>query len=323
MLSRVANSIYWMARYVERAENVARFIDVNLQLMAEIPDEQKQWSPLIFASGDEEGYHKKHDEVYDQTRVINYLTFDRDNPNSIVNCLSAARENARSIREVISSEIWLLLNKSYLNLRMSNAAQRASESPTEFFNEIKSVSHMFAGLSQNTMTHGEAYQFMRLGASMERADKTSRILDVKYFILLPHVEDVGTPLDNLQWAAVLKSASAWEAFRKRYRQITPRNVAEFLVSESGFPRSMHHCLIEAEHRLHTISGSRMGSYDNRAELEIGRLRSDMDYTPIDDVLNRGLHEFIDDFQQRLNLIDTAIFETFFALRSLPQPSGRF
>ena len=235
MLSRVADSIYWMGRYVERAENVARFVDVNLNLMLDAPDGSgQQWQPLVFTTGDHEDFAKHYGEATQQN-VIQFLTFDRDNPNSIVSCLRAARENARSVREIISSEMWLQLNKFYLMVNSAATNPKGLESPHEFFTEVKLLSHLFTGVTDATMTHGEPWHFRQLGRELERADKTSRILDVKYFILLRSVSDVGTAFDDVQWAAVLRSTSSFEMYRKRHGRILPKKVVEFLVLDRNFP----------------------------------------------------------------------------------------
>src|SRR5271165_2026863 len=162
MLSRVADSIYWMSRYVERAENVARFVDVNLNLMLDGPSgSDQQWQPLVSISGDDEDFEKRYHEPT-QHNVIQFLTCDRDNPNSIISCLRAARENARSVREVISSEMWLQLNSFYLMVNAAASSGKGFESPHEFFSEVKLSSHMFTGITDATMTHGEGWHFCRL-----------------------------------------------------------------------------------------------------------------------------------------------------------------
>ena len=163
------------------------------------------------------------------------------------------------------------------------------------------------------MSHGEAWHFARMGRLVERADKTSRILDVKYYLLLPSVADVGTPLDTIQWAALLKSASALEMYRQTHGRITPTQVADFLILDRRFPRAMHFCLIKAEESLLAITGSRPGTFRNPAEQRLGRLRAELDYANIQEIIDGGLHEFIDGFQTKLNLAGEAIFETFFTL----------
>ncbi len=322
MLSRVANSIYWMCRYIERAENVARYISVNLNLLLDLPFEKgRHWEPVIATTGDQE-FFEKHYPNYDQESVIQFLTFDRDYPNSIIACLAAARENARSIREIISSEMWEHLNHYYLELQKAGGLRRALTDPQKFFNIIQMRSHLFAGLMDATMSHGEAWNFARIGMMIERADKTSRILDVKYFMLLPQTDLVNSPIDNIQWTAVLRSASAFEMFRKQYHLITPRNVADFLIFDTQFPRSIHHCISKANICLQGITGRTNGSAHNAAEKRLGRLEADLEYTDIDEVIEFGMHEYLDRLQTRLNRVDTAIGITFFNIKPVSPSTGQ-
>lgn len=314
MLSRVANSIYWMCRYIERAENVARFIDVNLNLLLDLPaDGKEQWSPLILTSGDQELY-EKNEQAYNQEEVIWFLTFDRSYPNSILSCVSAARENARSIREIISSEMWEHLNNFYLELIKEESIKMALQDPDRFYRIIKMRSHLFTGLLDSTMSHGEAWNFARIGMMIERADKTSRILDVKYFMLLPQVGLVNTPIDNLQWISVLKSASAFEMYRKEFHQVKPANVANFLIFNRLFPRSIYHCIEKAQICLHRITGSPTGAVTNAAEKKLGRIKADLEYTDIEEVIEAGLHEFLDGLQTEFNQLGGIIGQTFFNIQ---------
>lgn len=176
------------------------------------------------------------------------------------------------------------------------------------------ASHLLGGITDATMSHGEGWHFGRLGRLLERADKTSRILDVKYFILLPDVSDVGTPFDNIQWSALLKSASALEMYRKRFGRIRPTDVADFLILDREFPRAIHFCLIKAEESLLSITGGVRGRFRTLPEKRLGRLRSQLDYTQIGEIIEQGLHEFIDAFQVQLNQVGEAIHDTFFAMR---------
>jgi uncharacterized alpha-E superfamily protein len=314
MLSRVADSIYWMNRYIERAENVARFIDVNLRLLLD-PSiaTTEQWEPLVDTTGDRVPFQERYGQAT-RKNVVAFLIFDTANPNSIFSCLRMARENARSVREVISSEMWEQINKFYLMVRAAAAAGDVLQDPYDFFTEIKMASHLFVGITDATMSHGEGWHFGRMGRLIERADKTSRLLDVKYFLLLPTVTDVGTPIDDSQWTAVLKSASAFEMYRKRYGRIAPQHVADFLLLDREFPRSVHYCIVKAEESLLAISDTHVGTFRNAAEQRLGRLRSELDYASIQEILASGLHEFLDGFQSKLNRVGDAIFETFFALR---------
>lgn len=317
MLSRVAESIYWMARYVERAENVARIMDANYHMILDLPPGVgEQWEPLVVTSGDEELFKELYQD-FTRENVVQFLTFDSRNPNSILSCLHNARENARSVREWISSEMWQQVNTYYLMVKDASRHAEVLELPHEFFVEIMMASHLFAGLSENTMTHGEGWEFARLGRMLERADKTTRIIDVKYFILLPSVDYVGMPYDHILWGALLRSASAFEMYRKRFGQIVPDQILEFLILDSEFPRAIHHCLIMAEIALRNISGTMRGRFTNRAEKALGRLLADLDYIQVEEIKAFGLHEFLDSTQTRLNQIGEAVSEAFFAI---PMPT---
>lgn len=321
MLSRVADSIYWMSRYVERAENVARFIEVNLQLMLDAPSgEDQQWEPLVNTTGDHEAFTKRYGKATQQN-VIHFLTFDAENPNSILSCVRAARENARTIREIISSEMWLQLNKFYLMVTAAAENASAQANPHEFFTEVKNANHLFNGVAEATMTHGEPWHFFLMGRMLERADKTSRILDVKYFILLRSVQDVGTPFDDIQWAAVLRSASAFEMYRKRHGRISPKSVVEFLLLDREFPRAVHFCLLEARDSLYAISGTPPGTFRHIPEKLLGQLCSELSFASVDEIVNSGLHEYLDSLQTRMNQVAAGIYETFFALKT-PKPAKR-
>jgi uncharacterized alpha-E superfamily protein len=308
-----------MSRYVERAENVARVIDVILNLMLDAPDGAGgQWQPLVNTTGDHEDFIRRFGEA-SQQNVIQFLTFDRDNSNSIISCLRAARESARSVREIISSEMWLQLNKFFLMVNSAASSRKGLESPSAFFTEIKLAAHLFTGVTDATMTHGEPWHFCRLGRKLERADQTSRILDVKYFILLRSAADVGTPFDDVQWAVVLRSASAFEMYRKRHGRISPKGIVQFLLLDAEFPRAIRFCLNSARDSLHAISGTPLGTARNQPEKMLGQLCSDLADAQVDDIINSGLHEFLDGLQTRMNRVGAGIYETFLAKR-VPEPA---
>lgn len=314
MLSRVAESIYWMARYVERAENLARFIDVTLNLILDQPQNLvPQWEPLVNTTGDNE-YFKKHYGAASAENVIHFLTSDEKYPNSIVSSLRAARENARTVRESISSEAWEQLNEFYHAVNSSARDKARFDSPSEFFRSVKQHAHLFHGILDATMSRGKGWHFANLGRLLERADKTSRILDVKYFTLLPSPSDVGTTIDDLGWSAVLRSVSGFEMYRKSFRVLNVRKVVEFLILDREFPRAVQYCLTGADWSMHEIVGSPVGSYRNLAERRLGSLKSELAYADVDLIIDRGLHEFIDGLQTKLNCIGEGIHETFFAMR---------
>lgn len=322
MLSRVADCVSWMSRYLERAENVARFIEVNLHLTLELGQGiGEQWAPLVYTTGDHAAFLKRYGAAT-KHNVLSFLTFDEQNPNSILSCLRNARENARSVREIISSDMWEEINTFYLTVRQTARSGASVESHYGFFSEIKRSSQLIQGVTETTMSHGEAWHFARLGRLLERADKTSRILDVKYYILLPRADDVGTPLDTVQWSALLRSASALEMYRQTKGRIVPELVVDFLVLDRHFPRSMHSCLIGAEESLRAITGSRIGTFGNRAEQLLGQLRAELDYADINEIIRHGLHEFIDRFQSKLNDVSDSVGVCFFNIEdSHPQPAA--
>jgi uncharacterized alpha-E superfamily protein len=323
MLSRVAESIYWMNRYVERAENVARFVHVSLNLQLEQlgPAGGNQWQSLVWTTGDEKQFEERYDKQFTRENVIEFLTFDAENPNSILSCVKWARENARSVREVISSEMWFTLNRFYLMMQDPQARQRAAADPHTFYTDVKTASALFVGEQMGTMSHGEGWHFGRIGRLIERADKTSRILDVKYFILLPKAEYVGMPIDTIQWASVLRSASAFEMFRKKFHAITPLYVAQFLLLDREFPRAVLFCLGKAEESLRAITGSAEDTFSNAAEQRLGRIVADLQYAQIDEIIGGGLHEYIDSLQTRLNGVGEAIYHKFFEIKQDVEASG--
>lgn len=312
MLSRVADSIYWLNRYVERAENVARFVEVNLTLLLDTPTAINYWQALVTITGDSELFQQRYGEATSEN-VLQFLTFDQAYPNSIVSCLKRARENAHAVRANISSEMWEQLNDVYLTVQQAASASMTLEQRYQFYPEIRMASHLFAGIMEATMAHNEGWHFGQLGRLLERADKTARILDVKYFILLPSVQDVGSPLDNLQWVALLKSASAYEMYRKCQHRITPESVAAFLILDQEFPRSIRFSITEAEKSLHCISGTPAGGWSCKSDRSLGRLRSSLDYITMDEIFDQGLHEFLDDLQSKLNDVGRDIFQDFVAV----------
>jgi uncharacterized alpha-E superfamily protein len=321
MLSRVANSIYWLNRYIERAENVARFLDVNLNLLLDMPSGiEQQWKPLVATTGDRD-FFKEHYGDATPENVVQFLVFDRKYPNSILSCLHSARENARSVREIISSEMWEGVNAFHMIVAQAKREDLSLSALNALLREVKDSSHLFKGVMEATMSHNEAWNFGRVGRYLERADKASRILDVKYFILLPSTQEVGSSVDELGWIALLRSASAYEMYRKSSTQhrITPAEVASFLILDSEFPRSIRFCLFEVERSLHQISGTPLGTWRNAAERTVGKVRSELEFVTIAEIVSDGMHEFLDRLQQQLNAIDHDILETFFARAPVAAP----
>lgn len=312
MLSRVASSIYWMARYLERADNVARFLNVNAQLMLDRGDDQLQWEPLIQVTGDDEDFTERY-SAFTEENVVYFLTFDPENPNSILSCISAVRENARTVREVIASELWEMINELYHYVRQHCSKERVHDLQ-QFYRKIKLSTCMFTGLIENTMSHGEAWHFSRLGQMLERADKTARILDVKYFLLLPQNQQVGSLYDAVEWGAVLKSANAFEMYHKKFHRMNYKNVSDFLIFDRYFPRSVMCCVLAAAQSLNAIT--ELLQKDFQANVQMLALQTMLSNANLEHVLANGLHEFIDLFQYQSNVVDTTIYEAFFAPKEI-------
>jgi uncharacterized alpha-E superfamily protein len=322
MLSRVADSLYWMSRYIERAENEARLLDVNLQLLLDVGHEaeaMQHWAPVI-ASLEETDLFDSLYTTADERSVTEFVTLQKKNPNSILSCLTLARENARTTREQISSEMWEQINRLYLFAKSDSAKKLLRSSPHEFFKRVIAGSHLFQGITGATMTHGEGWDFIRIGTLLERADSSSRILDVKYHVLLPSGENVGGNVDTIQWMAVLKSCSALEAYCKLYvSQVAPWKVAEFLITHRDFPRSIRYCIDSLDAALHRISGVAETLYANEAERLSGRLRSEVDYVTIGEIFEFGLHEYLAAIQKRLVEVSDAMYATYCASLVLDMP----
>ena len=315
MLSRVAEAIYWMSRYLERAENVARMMDTQLQMMLDLPpmrEDPNAWMPLVSITGDEAAFREKYDRP-SQENVMFFHTFDTGYPNSVISCLTAARENARSIREIIPSEMWEQINRLYLKVQDTEAGTLHRHAHL-FYTDMKMACHLILGIFYATMSRNEAWQFAEMGRFLERADKTSRILDVKYFLLLPRLDYVGSSWDSVQWSTLLKSNSASEMYRKKYHVIDPKSIVEFLIFDREFPRSVQFCLHHGREALFRITGHREDSIQNELERQFGRLCAQLAFSNVNEVMGFGLHEFLDRLQSDLNRLGEAIFEEFFAVK---------
>lgn len=307
MLCRAAESVFWMSRYVERAENVARFIGVNLELsLGGQGGITAQWEPLIYASGDEELFREHYNDSSAEN-VLHFLIFDRRNPNSILTSLAMARENARVVRDTVSVGFWHRMNRFYIGVR--DATKDRAEvlrSPQEFLDQVIESSQTLIGIEQSTNSHGEAWNFSRLGRLLERADKTSRILDVKYFILLPNVEAVGRSLDVVQWSALLESTSALAMYRRTHGRLRPPTIVQFLAQDREFPRSMLFCISEALQALQSLTDERSPESQWQIVRVLAGLVESLDNAPIETIIAEGLHEFIDRFQTRVSQVADGI-----------------
>lgn len=320
MLSREADAMFWIGRYVERAEATARIVDVQYhsELEGAFPlaqggdvDANALWGPILAISGDAKRFADMYTDGPTERNVIDFFAFRTQNPNSIVSCVRSARDNGRGVREMISSEMYEILNMYYLEVTRWDVDKIIDASPHGFFTQVKNASRLFQGMTQRTMPSDEALSFLEAGMYLERAEKTARILDVKYHILqATHVVQT-SPLDQHQWTAVLKSVGAFEAFRKANRfGITPAKVVSFLVLNPSFPASICYAIAHAERCLLRIGGGAGQQPANRAERMIGRLRADLAFMTTEEILEIGLHTFLDQVQVRCNEIGVAITEAY-------------
>jgi uncharacterized alpha-E superfamily protein len=313
MLSRVADAIYWSSRYVERAENVARFIDVNLNLMLDTPVGRRVgWESLVLTTGDQDRFYERYSEAT-PSAVAHFLTFDTEYPNSVLSSLTKARDNVRTVREVISREMWQQLNEFYLMVREASQQPFSLSELASFYQRVKMSGIYYEGVTNATLSRGEAWSFARLGRMFERADKTSRILDVKYYLLLPSVREVGTTVDQVGWVALLNSASALQMYRQHHHVTSPAAVARFLMLNLEFPRSILYCISAAQTSLHGITGTPINVASNEPERLLGMLRARLAYARIEELMAEGLHEVIDQIQTSLNEIGAATQRQFFDL----------
>ncbi len=320
MLSRVADHIYWMNRYIERAENYARFMDVNFNLSLDLqPDEAAQWKPLVVTTGDWPVYETLYKTV-DKGKVIHFLGFDARNGNSIHNCIINARENARAIRPEITKEVWEQINYLYYFVKEGTEKKRWEKNdPRNYFLEIKKGCQMLYGIFDSTISKTEGWHFGKIGQMIERADKTSRVLDVKYHMLLPESARVGSPFDLIQWSALLKSVSAYDMYRKKYGKLTALGICEFLIFDKYFPRSILSCLVEVDRSLRAIAKMEE-PYRTKVEKQLGLLRSQLEYSDINEVFESGIHEFLDTIQSNLNNVSESLYKTYFSVAASFQPA---
>lgn len=314
MLSRVANSLYWLNRYIERVENTARIIDVNLSFILDCGESKnEQWEPIIKITGEQERFYERYDEP-NRENVIQFLLFDEEYQSSVLNNLFRARENAITVREIINIETWEQVNKFYMLIKNAKQKKISIDNLHDFLEEIKRNCHIFSGIQDSTISRGESWHFGQLGRMLERADQTSRIIHIKYFHILPKSLHVGSAYDTLQWAAILKSASGFEMYTKKYKSINPDKILEFLILDTEFPRSINFCLNRANKRLHAISDSSTDSYANKPEQSLGSLKSELVYSDINTIINMGLHEFIDSIQLKLIKVNQDVYNRYFDIK---------
>jgi len=313
MLSRTADHLFWMSRYTERAENTARMLDVNYQsslLPQSAAVAQLGWQGLLSISELGPLYAKKHERITSRD-VMEFMVKDEENPSSIIACLRAARENARAVRGSLTTEVWETANQTWLEVNRMLKHDDFISDPGEFFEWVKFRSHLSRGVTLGTMLQDEAFYFLRLGTFLERADNTARLVDVKFHAVESDFYGAASEKDQeydfYHWSAILRSVSAFEVYRKVYRDvIKPERVAELLMLRPDMPRSLHACLNEVLSNLGMVSGNP----DSETLRRAGKLRSDLKFARIDEILATGLHAFLTQFLDRVNELGNYISREF-------------
>ncbi len=308
MLSRIADSLYWMSRYLERVDSTARLVEINLLHLVEAEDAPggaAEWRPLLAICGHEAAYAAAAcAREPNAQRAIEFITRAKENPGSIRSSLRLARENARVVRDRISKEMWECVNELWLR----SEERLARPVAPDYYGMLRSEVARFHGLTVSTMTRGEAFGFYHLGFFLERCDMTCRILDVKYHLLLPAGERVGSPLDYYQWAALLKSMSGFEAYRRKHPALRPENVAEFVILDPDFPRSLRFAVDRMQQALVSVGDAGARSSAVAEVMEIATLLEKHDART---VVATGLHEFLGEFLRRCSRLHDALEEEYF------------
>jgi len=317
LLSRYAEALFWLARYMERVENLARILDVTDTFVRHGAD-QSGWRSVIQINADEERFLKRYSEANAET-VAEFYLVDRENPTSIASSLFAARENARTLRPLISTEMWAQINVFYNRVRGLTAADAAPSRVSGLCAYLKEQCQAHAGITDGTFFRDQGWAFYNIGKYIERGDQTSRLVDIKYHTLLPTTDDVGGAVDISQWHALLRTASGYHAFRRVYPSgMTPAYVAGFLLLNHSFPRSVVLCVRQIEVYLTQLSSgySLRGAYDAQERLD--ELRAALLDQTIEDILSRGLHEFLDWVQRQFIEVHNAVAAAFW--RKAPEQS---
>ncbi len=311
MLSRVADHLYWMSRYIERAENIARLMQVSVELLLDggrgaARKDGDYWSPVLAATAMEDAFHILYPDPQPGDSSY-FLTLDERNPDSIRSCIREARKNARTARDQISDEMWAELNQLYLLIDSDRGAALLEATPQSFFEKIIQSSLLFDGITSATLSRTEGWHFLQLGRFLERADKTSRFLDIKG----QSADPSDTALEALEWGTILRACSAQASYRRvNGTEFSAERVLDLLLLSTDFPRSVRFCVRMADEMLRNITGTLNGRYSNRCEKLAGALLARLNFAAASDVLERGLHDYIDDLQVALNETAHAIFETY-------------
>lgn len=299
MLARTADSLFWLARYTERADYLARLLQVAAHMDAVRVDAGRgsEWESAIVAAGCNEPFFEKH-EIASAESVVAYLAFAKDNPSSIVNCLETARRNARTVRTALTSELWDAVNSSWMELRDFDSAGMDEDGLNAFLDWVKSRTSLVHGVYANTMLRRDGFHFTRIGQFLERADNTARLLDVKYHVRLPTAEDVGGLVDYYQWLAILRVVGARRAYRVLFKgRVEPARVAELLILRPEFPRSLVFCFDQITQNLDTISSHEPSLTDEGKRIAHSQY-TDLRFGRIEPIFEFGLHEYLSGIVER-------------------------
>jgi uncharacterized alpha-E superfamily protein len=314
MLSRAAETLYWMSRYIERAEDITRLLAVNFDALLDIHPEKANegWLPLITITGDQDLYTKVYGEASPRS-IIDFLLWHPDNPNAVTTCINRARENARTVREQISSEMWEHINRLYFLVRDINRTA-VLNNPNEFFSQVRNGSQAFQGITNATLTHGDSYQFMKLGMLLERADKTARILDAKYLYISRLERDSAETYPQL--IALLRSCSAFEPFRRSAKgELSVERVVDYLLLDRSFPRAVLFCISRSMDALDTIGSDNPPlQKTEHPKRTLGRISADLEYLDIHELLGDGMDPYLNKFLVRLNAACDDVARAYFNTR---------
>ena len=311
MLSRTADNLYWLARYVERAEYLARILEVT-QRLTTLPlayvGETNEWESALATAGCSSAFFAAHEEANEET-VTDFLAFSTSNPSSIRNCFEIARTNARAVRTALTVEMWDAINGTWLELKRFGNGPTSREEFMRFLRWVQQSSLLFDGSAYRTMLRNDAYWFSRLGVNIERADNTARILDVKYHLLLPANERIGGPIDYFQWAAILRSVSALTAYHWVYREsVKPWLIADLLILKDDMPRSLASCYGNLTQNLDYIA--RAYGRQGPAQRQARTVRARIENSRMEEIFQTGLHEFIGEFINDNSRLGAAITEQY-------------
>ncbi|ESZ85936.1 MAG: hypothetical protein Q27BB25_16855 [Blastomonas sp. CACIA14H2] len=309
MLGKTAGGLFWMQRYMERSENIARLVDAGFRIaLTRSEAAEDEWASVLTTAGVRQAYAQRYDKV-DGSSVINFLLRDKTNPSSVMSVIEAARNNARLVRTALTREVWEATNECWMTLKEALRTQISDNELPDVLSLIRQQSAQVRGAQSGTMMRNDIYFFAQLGTFVERADSTARILDVKYYVLLPSLSYVGSSLDNVQWETILRSVSAYRAFRwLNPGETNPRNIAQFMILDQVMPRSLSFCASRMASALEAIAREYGGAGDSLHQA--AGLSQELANTNIDMIVDNGLHQFIQDFIKRNNSISAQIEQEF-------------